>query len=145
MKGTYVWWLAGRRVTLHTRYFRFIWPQCVTSTFNPVRVFITFKIRERSINHTVWLKTPSDVEICKLIWWRPEVVRIFLESKNVNKRTTLIRTWKQVWTHFWLQTAKIQFNRQIIFCPARTSVPHSWRSSSVYTIWLSAVGVDFGS
>lgn len=34
--GTYVWWLAGRRVTLHTRYFLFIWPQCVTSTFKPV-------------------------------------------------------------------------------------------------------------
>lgn len=34
---TYVWWLAGRRVTLHTRYFLFIWPQWVTSTFKPVQ------------------------------------------------------------------------------------------------------------
>ena len=33
--GTYVWWLAGRRVTLHTRYFLFICPQCVISTFRP--------------------------------------------------------------------------------------------------------------
>lgn len=33
--NTNVWWLAGRRVTLHTRYFLFIWPQCVTSTFSP--------------------------------------------------------------------------------------------------------------
>lgn len=32
---TYVWWLAGRLVTLHTRYFLFIWPQWVTSTFRP--------------------------------------------------------------------------------------------------------------
>lgn len=31
----YVWWLAGRLVTLHTRYFRFICPQCVISTFKP--------------------------------------------------------------------------------------------------------------
>lgn len=31
----YVWWLAGRRVTLHTRYFLFICPQWVTSTFKP--------------------------------------------------------------------------------------------------------------
>lgn len=35
--GAYVWWLAGRRVTLHTRYFLFIWPQCVTSTFKPFK------------------------------------------------------------------------------------------------------------
>lgn len=31
----YVWWLAGRLVTLHTRYFLFICPQWVTSTFRP--------------------------------------------------------------------------------------------------------------
>lgn len=34
-KAPYVWWLAGRRVTLHTRYLRFIWPQWVISTFKP--------------------------------------------------------------------------------------------------------------
>lgn len=34
--GDYVWWLAGRRVTLQTRYFLFICPQCVISTFRPV-------------------------------------------------------------------------------------------------------------
>lgn len=33
--ATYVWWLAGRRVTLQTRYFLFICPQCVISTFRP--------------------------------------------------------------------------------------------------------------
>lgn len=33
--GTHVWWLAGLRVTLHTRYFLFICPQCVISTFRP--------------------------------------------------------------------------------------------------------------
>ena len=32
---THVWWLAGRRVTLHTRYFLLIVPQWVTSTFRP--------------------------------------------------------------------------------------------------------------
>lgn len=32
---THVWWLAGRRVTLQTRYFLRMVPQCVTSTFNP--------------------------------------------------------------------------------------------------------------
>ena len=31
----YVWWLAGRRVTLQTRYFLFICPQCVITTFRP--------------------------------------------------------------------------------------------------------------
>lgn len=33
--GGYVWWLAGLRVTLQTRYFLFICPQCVISTFRP--------------------------------------------------------------------------------------------------------------
>lgn len=33
--AAYVWWLAGRRVTLQTRYFLFICPQCVISTFRP--------------------------------------------------------------------------------------------------------------
>lgn len=32
---THVWWLAGRRVTLQTRYFLRMVPQCVTSTFKP--------------------------------------------------------------------------------------------------------------
>lgn len=32
---THVWWLAGRRVTLQTRYFLRMVPQCVTSTFSP--------------------------------------------------------------------------------------------------------------
>lgn len=32
---TYVWWLAGRRVTLHTLYFLRMVPQWVTSTFRP--------------------------------------------------------------------------------------------------------------
>lgn len=32
---TYVWRLAGRRVTLQTRYFLRMVPQCVTSTFRP--------------------------------------------------------------------------------------------------------------
>ena len=31
----YVWWLAGRLVTLHTLYFLFICPQWVISTFKP--------------------------------------------------------------------------------------------------------------
>lgn len=34
-RACYVWWLAGRRVTLQTRYFLFICPQCVISTFRP--------------------------------------------------------------------------------------------------------------
>lgn len=45
----YVWWLAGRLVTLHTRYFLFICPQCVTSTFKPVNN----QLRQKSIN-TAW-------------------------------------------------------------------------------------------
>lgn len=48
---TYVWWLAGRRVTLQTRYFLFIWPQCVTSTFRPV--YKTYK-KEWLQNHVKW-------------------------------------------------------------------------------------------
>lgn len=32
---TYVWWLAGLRVTLHTLYFLRMVPQWVTSTFRP--------------------------------------------------------------------------------------------------------------
>lgn len=35
MRLTHVWWLAGRRVTLHTRYFLRMVPQCVTSTLRP--------------------------------------------------------------------------------------------------------------
>ncbi|TNN38841.1 hypothetical protein EYF80_050983 [Liparis tanakae] len=34
--GTYVWRLAGRRVTLQTLYFLRMVPQCVTSTLRPV-------------------------------------------------------------------------------------------------------------
>lgn len=33
----HVWWLAGLLVTLHTRYFLFICPQWVISTFRPGR------------------------------------------------------------------------------------------------------------
>lgn len=35
---TYVWRLAGRRVTLQTRYFLRMVPQCVTSTFRPEKM-----------------------------------------------------------------------------------------------------------
>lgn len=35
---TYVWRLAGRRVTLQTLYFLRMVPQCVTSTLRPVKM-----------------------------------------------------------------------------------------------------------
>lgn len=38
MQKTYVCRLAGRRVTLHTLYFRRMVPQWVTSTFRPVKI-----------------------------------------------------------------------------------------------------------
>lgn len=46
-RHTYVWWLAGRRVTLHTLYFLRMVPQWVTSTFRPKerrdRIYTTYR------------------------------------------------------------------------------------------------------
>lgn len=44
MQKTYVCRLAGRRVTLHTLYFLRMVPQCVTSTFRPVKIIEGFKV-----------------------------------------------------------------------------------------------------
>lgn len=56
MKNPYDCIWAGRRVTLHTRYFRRIVPQCVISIFKPLISFVNLT-RCESVNGFRWSKT----------------------------------------------------------------------------------------
>lgn len=64
---THVWWLAGRRVTLHTLYFRLMVPQCVTSTFRPEQKEYRFKLRS-DILHNPKLQHLQSFRFDMLFW-----------------------------------------------------------------------------
>lgn len=81
-KILYVWWLAGRLVTLHTLYFLFICPQCVISTFRPrnwkTRVTVSLKRRcqPRKFLH----------KITKIVPWCYSLFSTFSEHWRVSQR-----------------------------------------------------------
>lgn len=56
---TYVWRLAGRRVTLQTLYFLRMVPQCVTSTFRPAKAVQMRLMQSEQVGYTQQPCAPS--------------------------------------------------------------------------------------